>query len=1114
MSRSVSGLSPGLEDLLEEFAARLNAGEAPDVEAFAAAHPQHAERLRRVLPTMRVLLDLGNSAGKAEVAGEALGTLGDYRILREAGKGGMGVVYEAEQVSLGRRVALKVLPAATTLDGRQLQRFQNEARAAACLQHEHIVPVYGVGCERGVHFYAMQFIEGWTLEAVIRALRAGRPADGASLPTPPRPGEPTGDRTAVDGAAAPALGAAPAQPGPVGREHFRWAAEWGGQAAEALEHAHQLGIVHRDIKPANLMIDPRGKLWVTDFGLARIAAEPGLTVTGHLVGTLRYMSPEQAQARHGLVDHRADIYSLGVTLYELLTLRPAFDGQDPHELLRRVAAAEPPAPRRLNPAIPRDLETVVLRATARAPGQRYGTAQELADDLRRYLNGEPVRARRPTLAERASRWARRHRLLVAAAAAVLFVAALAAAVVAAVSLRAEQDTREALAREERHRITAEAHSRKAAANYAKARKAVDDMLSEVAEQWLADVPLMEPRRRKLLEKALAFYQDFLRENEESRELRRETCHAHKRLTDIYVTLGDHRAERACREALAFFTRLAAEDPEDPSYPRLQALTQMRLGLCLKIRGKAGPAEEAYRAALALQERLAVRYPKEPDHRRDLGLTLNNLGNLLRQSRASPEEVEKLHRRALAVQTRLADEFPTADHRQDLGATFHNLGVLLHESGRPQEALAAYRRAVELRKKLVADFPREADFRRSLAGDLTVLSNLLWERGRSPEAEKGLRRAVEISRKLVAEFPQPPQYRENLANACNSLGVVFKESKRFEEARAAYAEGVAVQEGLVRDFPRVPEHRNSLAVFHRNLGLLLADRGQHREAVTHFRQAIAANTWLVKASPGVAGPRENLAGDHANLADSLEALGEFAGAAASVRRALELAAELEKRAPDGARHQSQRATLLDALARLLQMQGQLGKARQALREALSLSEKLAAGSPGEPRRRDRLAHARGRLAWFLVTCPNANYRDAQEAVRLAREATRTSPQTGAHWGTLGLAHYRAGDWEAAVTALDRAWELKKGADAAECFSLAMSLWRQGKKGAARDWHRRGARWLEDNRQNLARTPGYAAILRQLQAEAEALLGPPDLPSEGKDGQPGGPAGVVGPSPADP
>ena len=319
------------------------------------------------------------------------------------------------------------------------------------------MPVFGVGSERGVHFYAMQFIDGQTLAALIRELRqiSGLETDGPSRLSPSlsaaaqdllserdapvqRPaaeGPPTGPYVpAPDSAALLSTATTPRRATVVSTEHsiksaayFRTVARLGMQAAEVLEHAHQLGVVHRDIKPANLLLDVRGNLWITDFGLAHCQSQVGLTMSGDLVGTLRYMSPEQALAKRLLIDHRTDIYSLGVTLYELLTLQHAFAGRDREEVLRQITFEEPRSPRRLNKAIPVELETIVLKAMEKSPGARYATAQELADDLQRFLEDKPIKAKRPTLVQWVQKWARRHRPMVAAAAVVCLMALLFAA---------------------------------------------------------------------------------------------------------------------------------------------------------------------------------------------------------------------------------------------------------------------------------------------------------------------------------------------------------------------------------------------------------------------------------------------------------------------------------------------------------------------------------------------------------------------------------------------------------------------------------------------------------------------------------------------------------------
>jgi WD40 repeat protein len=417
-----SEADPVLDNLLDEFAHKLQAGERVDPETFAQDHPERAHELRRVLPAIQVLAELASAEPGAAGSGKccglggdlADGRLGDFRILREIGRGGMGVVYEAEQLSLGRRVALKVLPLGVALDARQIQRFTNEAQAAAHLHHTHIVPVFAVGHERGVHYYAMQLIEGRTVAALIAELRqqAGRPGTATRRPS---------------------IGQA---------AHFRTVAGWGMQAAEALAHAHGEGVVHRDIKPANLLLDAVDKLWITDFGLARFRDQAGVTLTGDFVGTLRYMSPEQALALRVLIDHRTDVYSLGVTLYELLTLEPAFPGRDGQELLRQIAFNEPRPARRINPALPAELETILGKATAKNPTERYATAQDLADDLRRFLEDKPIKARPPTLRQRVGKWARRHKSLVVTLAAAFVSLLVTVAAVATVAVWRIADARD------------------------------------------------------------------------------------------------------------------------------------------------------------------------------------------------------------------------------------------------------------------------------------------------------------------------------------------------------------------------------------------------------------------------------------------------------------------------------------------------------------------------------------------------------------------------------------------------------------------------------------------------------------------------------------------------
>jgi serine/threonine protein kinase len=508
---------------VEEYLAELEAGRTPDRQGFLARHPEIAAALAECLDGLAFVraaapcLHAPNPTDAVTAAG-LLGEveprpLGDFQIVRELGRGGMGVVYEALQLSLGRRVALKVLPLAATLDPKHLQRFQREAQAAAQLHHTNIVPVYAVGCERNVHYYAMQLIEGRSLAALIEDMRRTTGDDRASK----KPGAGT---TVIEqeARATPSSKSTPrsAIGPPRSAEFFRTAARLVLKAAEALEHAHGQGFVHRDIKPANLLVDVRSNLWVTDFGLALFQSDANLTMTGEVLGTLRYMSPEQALGKRGVVDHRTDVYSLGVTLYELLTLRPAFAGQDRQELLAQIGGEEPEPPRRIDTAIPVELETIVLKAMAKNAAERYATAQDMADDLQRFLENRPILARRPTLRDRAFKWARRHRGLVVSAVALLLLAVAGLVVAMLLIAREHAETRAAYERERQQaeearqqRTRAEENFRQARENFRQARKVVD-LLTHIGEEDLSNLPpALESVRRRMLEAALGYYQDFL-----------------------------------------------------------------------------------------------------------------------------------------------------------------------------------------------------------------------------------------------------------------------------------------------------------------------------------------------------------------------------------------------------------------------------------------------------------------------------------------------------------------------------------------------------------------------------------------------------------------------------
>jgi serine/threonine protein kinase len=433
-----------LGQLAEEFAPRVREGGLPDVEEYARRDPELAARIHTLFPTLMFLEAVAGGGVPADA--EAVNRLGrsaaelppglvfgNYRMERKVGQGGMGTVYEAAHLPLDKRVALKVLRWFGEFGTSHLERFFREVKTAAGLHYTNIVPVFDISQVAGTSYYARQLIDGMGLDQIFRATLATK----ATRP-PAAPGEPSGPRT---GETAPSASegrtAAPGDP----PDHFRRVAQQMLQAAEALAHAHQRGVIHRDIKPSNLQLDRQGVLWVTDFGLAHRADVPSLTQPGALVGTPRYMSPEQAEAARQPVDQRTDLNSLGASLYELLTWQPAVIGQTPQEVVAHILRREPVASRGLQPKVPRGPETICLMCLRKEPSKRYASARELADDLTRFLGGKPIRARPVGAAERLGRWCRRNPRLagLAAASMVLLAAVAVVSTVAAVRIAAARD---------------------------------------------------------------------------------------------------------------------------------------------------------------------------------------------------------------------------------------------------------------------------------------------------------------------------------------------------------------------------------------------------------------------------------------------------------------------------------------------------------------------------------------------------------------------------------------------------------------------------------------------------------------------------------------------------
>jgi serine/threonine protein kinase len=970
--------NPRVIQALEEYRAVLEAAGKPDRDEFLARYPEIAPSLAECLdgldfvhqaaPHWSQLAISDRAVPAAEIQPE--GPLGDFRIIREIGRGGMGVVYEAVQISLGRKVALKVLPFAAALDAKQLQRFRNEAQAAGQLHHTHIVPVHAVGCERGVHYYAMQFIDGQTLAQVIHGLRRCTGNDECRM---------TNDERITNDEAR--ISKAPCGPDalkrdetPIGLRHstldilsslgirhssfFRTVAQLGVQAAEALDYAHGEGVIHRDIKPANLLVDSKGQVWITDFGLARCRDNAGLTLTGDVVGTLRYMSPEQALGKRPLLDHRTDIYSLGVTLYELLTLEPAFPGSDRQEIMQQIAFEESRRPRRLNRAIPLELETIILKAVEKNAADRYATAQELADDLRRFLEDKPIRASRPTLMQRAAKFSRRHRSLVWAAAVFLVLALIGSGI--ATLLIAQQ------------RDVATANARLSQANLDRAYRILDKFYVDKAEKRLPQEKELTAEDRQLLEEVLVFYEEIAEQNSNDPHVRLKMAEAYRRVGGIRERLGQ--AEQAT----------------------------------------------AYQQALAISSQLVREFPNDPDYRQNLARSYTALGGASPFFGRSVTQAELEHAliEALRIQEQLVQEFPDKlDYQHDLASTCHRLGyLLLFGYGRLAAAEEPVRKGVAIRQKLVKSKPGEFIYRRELGESLGNLANLLTYTRRYAEAEEVVLEELDVRQRLVNDFPAEPSARIFLASAYMGLAEVREFTGKWREAVEAHRQELRLGKQVLAAFPSMVPYLGIVARCSVRLGDCLRKIGAEDEAMAAYEETITAckEAGLRRSNVG--------AYDWWGIALARQGAGK------------------------------------DAVAVW----------EQGVRQGADF-----AGTPD-------LA------AQYLSGTLDPRVQNPEQALPLAQKVVALVPQNYTGWSTLGAVCYRAGRWQEAVDALEKARQLRSGGEHGALFFLAMAHWQLGEQEEARHWHDQAVQWMDTYKPN-------DIGLSRLRIEAAALLGIPEQPA---------------------
>jgi serine/threonine protein kinase len=765
--------------LAEEFAEQCRRGNHPSVSDYVRRNPQMADKLREVLPPIALMekLKVRNTSGNSAAAAPLkLQRLGDFKIVREIGRGGMGIVYEAWQESLERHVALKVLSRVSTLDPQRLQRFEREARAAAGLHHTNIVPVFGVGESDGLHYFAMQFIQGRSLAEILTELSGGE-----------HPGNPTSTRGSGKASVATSpADSSIASPAPVvsvpprGKRYWRWVADVGRQVAQALGHAHWQGVLHRDVKPANLLLDGRGTVWVTDFGLAKLAERNDMTRSGDVIGTLQYMAPEGLRSQ---ADARSDVYSLGLTLYELLTLRPAFSEESPAALMRRIAEGGPLPPTRINAHIPRDLETIILKATARDAAARYTTAGELAEDLENFLHDRPLSARRASNAERLWRWCRRNRA-VSALAGTAAVCAIAAIVVGWVAygitrnaLNAEAArTRQATAASQQAdaaRQQAEAARHRADANVELSLASFEDIFNRLAprESMLppeiepGDPPPPGPRQRRdsgqdasVLQSVLSFYDKFALQNSTSRSLQLEAAKSYRRVGEIYTRLGRAMdADAAHRRSVAIFNQLLLMDPNSLEYQAGFVDAATWIGYQAKTQpDDATILRRASQMALALQKSA----PRDLDYAALLARALFRQGVVTRASGDS-KQAEQLFRSSAAAWIRPdfdggrpARRFPPPKP-VERAAALEELAELLLDQKRIDEARTTLHQVFDELERPSTGPPHGPADGIAMADMYLRLSKAATRAGESDLSHRAALRAQEIRRDASDSRPDGP-----------------------------------------------------------------------------------------------------------------------------------------------------------------------------------------------------------------------------------------------------------------------------------------------------------------------------------------------------------------------
>lgn len=790
-----------LTQILDDYLRGLEEGEPLDVPAVLRENGDLAKVLRVYLSKLDGLHDIAagfQAHGELEplVSGEDSTRveslqLGDFTIHREIGRGGMGLVYEATQNTLHRRVALKLLPLASMLDARQIARFKNESHAAAQLQHPHIVPIFSVGIERGIHYYAMQFIEGLTVEEWIE-----KDFDSDS------------------------------------DSQWRKTIRIGAEVANALHCAHECGIVHRDVKPSNLMLDEAGKVWVTDFGLARCQNDRSLTLSGDLVGTMRYMSPEQAAGRAELVDHRTDIYSLGATIYEMLVGASAYEGEDGPAVLSAIVNQPPPHVRRLRPQLPPDLDVILQKAMSKEKDERYATADDFAHDLQAVLSGRPTIAKPPTTFVLTKRWAERHRKFAAATSLMLAIGVVGLMASVIIISRKNGELRESNALADR--------------SFKNAQEAVNRLGSGVSAQ-LASIPGAEHVRHSVLQDTLSYYQQFVDDASDDPRLRVELALTESRIGSLIRELeSDEASLPHFRKSHRTYQKILADNPDSQSAMKGMARNLNQMGLALVDAGSTSEAEKAYGEAIGLQQSLCEG-DKSWEHQTDLALTRSNLGLLYQGTHRRTQALSEL---SAAVDSLTAISIANPRNvlaKRGLAAALGNLSSL-SVTDDPAESIDLLERALEHQLAVSKTAPSRLKASAEVAATYNALGSAHLASGDPAKAEEAFSNAIKLYRQLHGIAPTVDGYRFDLAMSLTNASTAHYRQHKYDDALVFAREAIATQSLNLNAKTPTALILSRSGVMHSNLATTLQARKDFVAAMHEMRTAIQCQKTALEIDP--------------------------------------------------------------------------------------------------------------------------------------------------------------------------------------------------------------------------------------------------------------------------